>query len=458
MSLLRDDPELERPVERIEQLAEFFQGGEKAPDNLRVGTEHEKVGIYEKTLTPVPYGGERGIGALLTALQDDYGFEPLMEGENIVGLERSGTLITLEPGGQLELAGAPLHTLHETCREFNEHLALMKHVSERFGILWLGLGIHPLARLDEMPHMPRVRHEMMREYLGKRDELGLWMMHGTGTVQANFDFESEQDAARKLRAALAISPLVTALYANSSISEGKPNGFESLRAWVWRYTDPDRCGLLPFVFEKDWLEGGAYARYSEWALDVPVFFIQRDAEHIPLRGCSFRQFLAEGFADQRATLADWALHLTTLFPEVRLKRFIEVRGADAVPPNLVCALPALWKGIFYEPDALSAALERFSHWSFEEVDALHAEVARHGLDAQTPDGPAARVAQELLDISAAGLARIGAPNRRGETEELFLEPLYGILDRGVSPARSVLERWEGAWSRRVDLLVEYAKY
>lgn len=458
MSLLRDDPELERRVDRIEQLVEHFRRGETAREDFRVGTEHEKVGIYEKTLMPVPYGGERGIRALLTALQDDYGFEPLMEGENIVGLERSGTLITLEPGGQLELAGAPLLTLHETCREFNEHLALMKHVSERFGILWLGLGIHPLAGLDEMPHMPRVRHEIMREYLGRRDELGLWMMHATGTVQANLDFESEQDAARKLRVALAVSPIVTALYANSSISEGKPNGFESRRAWVWRYTDPDRCGLLPFVFEKAWLEGGAYARYAEWALDVPVFFIQRGAEHIPLGGRSFRRYLAEGFAGHHATLADWALHLTTLFPEVRMKNVIEVRGADAVPPNLVCALPALWKGILYEPDALSAALDRFSDWGFEDVDALHADVARRGLSAQAPDGPISRAAQELLDLSAAGLARIGAPNRRGETEELFLEPLYGILDRGVSPARSVLERWEGAWSHRVDLLVEYAKY
>ncbi len=391
-------------------------------------------------------------------LHREYGFDPLQDGENLVGLERDGASITLEPGGQLDLSGAPLVTLHETCREFNEHLALMKHVSDRFGIVWLGLGIHPLAKLDELPRMPRDRYTLMRSFLSERGSLALWMMHGTGTVQANFDFSSESDAARKLRLGLAASPIITSLYANSGVSEGAPNGFESRRAWVWRHTDTDRCGLLPFVFSDEWLEGSAYARYAEWALDVSGLFIVRGEHHLPLGGRSFRDFVENGHAGERATLADWNLHLTTLFPEARMKRVIEVRGADAVPPSLVCALPAFWKGLFYDDTSLDAAFERIRGWSWAEVDALHAGVAREGLAAASPGGPVLEVARELVDLSAAGLARIEARNHRGETEELFLEPLYEILDRGASPARAVLELWEGAWGGRIERLVEYAKY
>ncbi len=458
MSLTRTDPELEHEVEDVSELADFFRGGETPLDQYRVGTEHEKIGLYADTLRPVPYEGENGIGALLTRLHRDYGFEPLRDGENLVGLERDGASITLEPGGQLELSGAPLFTLHETCREFNEHLALMKHVSESFGIAWLGLGIHPLSPLDELPRMPRERYDVMRAFMVERGSLATWMMHGTGTVQANFDFSSEMDAARKLRVALAASPIVTALYANSGISGGKPNGFESRRAEVWRHTDADRCGFLPFVFEDAWLESGAYARYTEWALDVPMPFIVRGDHHLSVGGCSFREFLKNGHGSERATLADWNVHLTTLFPEARLKRVIEVRGADAVPPGLVCALPALWKGLFYDAEALEAVLGLVGSWSFEETDALHAAVARAGLAAQAPGARVLELARELLDLSAAGLGRINAQSRRGETEALFLDPLYEIVDRGTSPARAVLERWEGPWDRRIERLVEYSKY
>jgi glutamate--cysteine ligase len=334
----------------------------------------------------------------------------------------------------------------------------MKHVSERFGIAWLGLGIHPLAKLDDLPRMPRERYGLMRSFLSERGNLALWMMHGTGTVQANFDFSSEADAARKLRLALAASPIITALYANSGVSEGGPNGFESRRAWVWRHTDPARCGFPAFVFSDEWLEGGAYRHYAEWALDVPCLFIVRGEHHVPLGGRTFRDYLQNGHAGERATLADWNVHLTTLFPEARMKRVIEVRGADAVPPSLVCALPAFWKGLFYDDTSLDAALERVRPWSAAEVDALHAQVARKGLSATSPGGPVLDIARELVDLSAAGLARIGAENPRGETEELFLEPLYEILDRGVSPARAVLDLWDGAWAGRIDRLIEYAKY
>ncbi len=458
MSLTRVDPELLRPIEDPEQLAEYLRSAETPVEEFRVGTEHEKIALYEADLAPVPYGGERGILAILSVLRDEHGFEPLLDDDRLVGLERDGASITLEPGGQLELSGAPLYSLHETCSEFNEHLALMKQVSARFGIIWLGLGIHPLAAVDELPRMPRQRYTIMREYLGARDEFGLEMMHGTGTVQANFDFASEADLARKLRVALATSPVVTALYANSSVSEGEPNGFESRRAWVWRHTDPDRCGFLPFVFDDGWGEGTAYARYVEWALDVPMLFLVRDERHVPTHGHTFRDFLANGFEGGRATLADWHIHLTTLFPEARVKRVIEVRGADAVPPKLVCGLPAFWKGLFYDEDALSGAEAVTGAWSHARVDALHADVTRAGLKADTPDGPILAVAKELVDLSARALKRMDNRNRAGQDESIFLDPLYEIIDRGTSPARHLLECWDGAWSRRVEFLIDYAKY
>ena len=458
MSLTRQDPALDRQIDDPSQLAEFFGKGETPRNEFRVGTEHEKVGLFEKTLEPVPYEGERGIAALLALLQSEHGFDPLIDNGTLVGLERDNASITLEPGGQLELSGAPLYTLHETCREFNDHVALMKHVSERFGIVWLGLGIHPLASLAELPRMPRERYSLMRDHMQQRDELGLWMMHGTGTVQANYDFETEDDAARKLRVALAASPIITAMYANSSISEGVPNGFESRRAWIWRNTDPDRCGFPAFAFDEAWLEGGAYRQYVEWALDVPALFVMRDGHHASLQGMTFRDYLKNGRGGLRATFSDWNLHLTTLFPEARMKHVIEVRGADAVPPGLVCALPAFWKGIFYDDESLQGALDLVSSWTHAQVDALHRDVARSGLAAEAPGAPVLAVARELVELSAAGLARIGDLNPRGESEELFLDPLHEILDRGTSPARAALERWEGAWDRRIDRLVEYAKY
>jgi glutamate--cysteine ligase len=458
VTLTREQPELERPVENEAVLLDYFRSGEKPREAWRVGTEHEKVGLRTSTFEPIGYAEERGLASLLQTLVDDHGFTPLREGPHLVGVERDGERITLEPGGQLELSGAPLTSLHETCREFQDHIKLMKHVSSELGISWVGLGIHPLAKVEGIPWVPRERYRIMRDVLGARGALAHHMMKATGSVQANYDYSDERDLAVKLQVGYAASPLVTALYANSSVSEGAPNGFLSRRAWIWRHTDPDRCGLLPFVFEPSWLEGGAYARYAEWALDVPMLFIQRDQRHAPVGGRTFRAFLHDGHGEHRATLADWDLHLTTLFPEVRLKRVIEVRGADAVPPGLVCALPAFWKGIFYDSEALAAAAARLRHWRFPDVDRLHAEVASRGLAARTPDGPALEVAQELVGIAAKGLEHSAVRNRAGEDERLFLEPLHEILDRGRSPGQQLVEQWEGSWQRRVDRLIEYAAY
>jgi len=283
-------------------------------------------------------------------------------------------------------------------------------------------------------------------------------MHATAGVQANFDFASEADAARKLRLALAASPVSTALFANSPLSEGKPNGFESRRAEIWRHTDTDRWSLLPFAFEPDFGEGTAYRAYTEWALDVPMFLVVRDGHSLPARGVTFREFMKRGLDGRRATLADWVVHLTTVFPEVRMKRVIETRGTDAVPGAQVCALPAFWKGLLYDEGSLSAGLERLRRWSFADVDALHAAVARQGLQARGPDGPVLEVARELVELSRQGLVRLGAKNELGEDESVHLEPLFRVAERGTSPAAELLAAWNRPWRQSPARLVEWAKY
>jgi glutamate--cysteine ligase len=457
MSFTREEPALAELVEDLDQLVDYFRAAEKPPEEHRVGTEHEKLGVYEADLSPVPYEGPNGIGALLAKLADRHDFSPMIEGEHLLGLARGETTITLEPGGQFELSGAPLYTMHETCREFHEHMAIVNAVSKELGIAWLGLGMHPLAPIDRIPRMPRERHALMRSFLGERGSLAPAMMHATAGVQANFDFRSEADAAAKLRVGLAASPVVTALYANSAISLGRPNGFESFRAQIWRATDPDRCGLLPFVFAEDFEELGVYRAYTEWALDVPMFFVVRGQHHRPVAGQTFRQLWQSGREELRPTLGDWHVHLTTLFPEVRLKRVIEVRGADAVAPGMVCALPALWKGLFYDPATLQAAQKRLMHWGHADVDALHADVARFGLQARTPDGPVLEIARELVELSGQGLARIQAQSGLPD-ERPLLDALHEVLQLGHSPAREVLNRWNGPLAQSVERLLQYARY
>ena len=458
MTLVREDPRWAVPVHDVAQLVDYFRDGETPRSSWRVGTEHEKLGLYAVTATPVPYEGERGIHALLAAIQRQHGWKPLLDAGQLVGLEREGSTITLEPGGQLELSGAPLTSLHETAREFRDHIALVNAISEPLGIVWLGLGLHPFAKVSELPRMPRERHQIMREYLGERDRLGLHMMHATAGVQANLDFADEADAARKLRLALAASPVTTALFANSPLSEGRPNGFESFRAEVWRHTDTDRWSLLPFAFEDDFGEGTAYRAYTEWALDVPMFLIVRDGHSRPARGMTFRHFMAHGFEGHRPKLSDWVVHLTTVFPEVRLKRVVETRGVDAVPGDLVCALPAFWKGLFYDDGALAAGLERVRRWTHAEVDALHAAVARQGLSARGPDGPVLEAARELVALSREGLRRLAEKNSLGQDESIHLEPLERIVARGASPARQLLDQWNGAWGQAIPRLIESVRY
>ena len=447
-------PPLDVPIGSEDDLLAYMRSGEKPPERWLVGTEHEKIGLYAAERTPIPYDGERGIGAVLDRIARQDGWERIFEGENVIALAKDGASITLEPGGQLELSGAPLRTIHETCDEFHTHLALMKDVSDPLGIVWLGLGIHPLHTVDQLPSKPKDRYRNMREYLPTRGSMPLVMMFATATVQANFDFESEADMVEKMRVATSASPVVSAIFANSSVSEGAANGFVSRRLEAWHHTDPDRTGLLAMVFEPDF----GFRRYIDWALGVPMFFIVRDGVYRPAGGRTFREFLTGGHGELRPTLADFDRHLTTLFPDVRLKRFIEVRGADAVPPGLTCSLPALWKGIFYEAGARRAAWELVSGASPDALDAARSDVARRGLSADFDGRPVLEVARDLLEIAREGLQRIAHAGSKDPDESRYLDPIAEQLALGASPGEVILRHWEADWKRSADRLIEYARY
>lgn len=445
--------ELARPIESLEDLVDYFRAGEKPRERWRLGVEHEKLGLRMPAVQPVPYDGPGGIEDLLRRIAREPG-EPswrgIEEDGHLMGLDGPGS-VSLEPGAQLEQNGQPLVAMSEVCAEFQEHLTFLRRVSEPLGIVWLGLGCHPFHKLGELPRVPRERYRIMRQYLPTRGKLAMDMMHATASVQASFDWSDEADLVEKLRMALSVTPIASALFANSSLWEGRPSGWISRRMAIWRDTDPDRCGLLPEAFEPDF----GYRRYAEWALDVPMFFLVRDGVYRALDGMPFRRFWREGVDGERATLADWDRHLTTIFPEVRIKRVLEVRNADGVPPDLLCAMPALWKGLLYDADARAAAAA-LAPWSVAERDAVHLDVARRGLGAAAPDGTRlSALARELVAIAREGLRRQTPP---GVDETGYVEPLEEVAARGTSPGEELLARWQGDWAGRPDRLIEYARY
>src|SRR5688572_18156644 len=394
------------PIVSVEELAARFVAGGKPHGELRIGSEHEKVGVIDgdddaRLGMPVPYHGERGIAALFAALVER-GWTPQSEGGHVIALARGVEKMTLEPGGQLELSADPLTTVRAAEDEIGGHLAELAEVSRPLGISWLGIGFRPFGTLEDVPWVPKGRYQVMRSELPQRGALALEMMKRTATVQANLDYEDEDDAARKMRAAMSVTSIVTALFAGSPLVDGKDSGHASYRARVWLETDPTRCGLLPFAFE----DRPLFASYTEWALDVPLLFLYRGGRYFSAGGMTFRRFLAEGFEGERATVEDWDTHLTTLFPEVRLKHYLEVRGADAGPRPMVLALPALWKGLLYDRAACEGAVRLTAGLSYPERLALRAEVPRAGLLAQLPDGRRALdVARELVALAREGLLR-----------------------------------------------------
>jgi glutamate--cysteine ligase len=417
-----------QPITDPRQLVEHFRAGAKPRDAWRVGAEHEKIGVYSDG-RPIPYEGSGGIRALLEELARRTGGRPVDESGSIIAIDLGRSSITLEPGGQLELSGTAAADATEAAPELLQHLALLKGISAPLDISWLAVGFRPFGRLDDVPWMPKGRYRVMKAYLPTRGRLAHEMMKRTATVQANLDYSDELDAARKLRTAMGVSSLVTALFANSPLVDGKPSGYLSYRAAVWLETDPDRCGILPLAFDDP---ETLFARYADWALDVPMFFVYRGA-YTPAEGMTFRQFLAQGFRGERATLGDWELHLSTLFPEVRLKRYLEVRGADAGPADLVQALPALWRGLLYDSEACAAAWALVASLHRDERETLRREVPRQGLAVRVRDHTIGDLAGELIAIARAGLERLGG----GDAS--LLAPLERVAAERRVPAEHVLE-------------------
>jgi len=452
----RTDDSASPLIESRDDLLSVFANGEKPREAWRIGTEHEKF-VYRLDDHRAPSWEEPGgIRDLLMGLTE-YGWTPVEENGKVIALTGpyKGT-ISLEPAGQFELSGAPLENLHQTCAEANRHLDQCKSVGERLGLGFLGLGMWPDKTRDELPRMPKGRYGIMLNYMPKVGSLGLDMMLRTCTIQVNLDYRSEADMVRKFRVGLALQPVATALFANSPFTEGKPNGYKSFRSHIWEDTDPDRTGMLPFVFE----DGFGYERYCDYALDVPMYFVYRDGKYIDVAGESFRDFL-EGKLPQipgeKPRISDWTDHLSTAFPEVRLKSFLEMRGADGGRWSRICGLPALWVGLLYNDQALDEAWELVKHWSIEGREKLRRDVPRLALDAVTPDGQSMReFADKVLDISAAGLTRRARLNSAGDNEGGFLDPLRDVVATGMTPADRLLFKYEQEWDCDVSKI--YGEY
>ena len=431
------------PVEGVSDLVAYLASGAKPRDRWGIGTEHEKFGFLTDSLEPLPFAGERSIQAVLEGLRDRYGWQPIEEDGELVALKKDGASITLEPGGQFELSGAVLETIHQTCNEVTGHLQEVKSVAEPLGVGFIGLGAAPSWTRDQMPRVPKGRYGIMRAHMPRVGALGLDMMHRTCTVQVNLDFKGEADMVAKFRTSLALQPIATALFANSPLTEGRPNGFRSWRAHIWTDTDPHRTGMLDFVFE----DGFGFERYTEYMLDVPMYFVWRDGVYLDAAGQSFRDFLrgelpaAPGL---KPTLLDWQDHLSTAFPEVRLKTFLEMRGADSGSWGRICALPAFWVGLLYDEESLAGAWEIARHWSVADHERLRRDAARHGMNAEVAGRPFTEVAGELLALSRAGLKRRARRDAGGSDETGFLAPLDEIARTGRSFACELLDTFEEA--------------
>jgi glutamate--cysteine ligase len=447
------------PIERHEQLAEYLADGCKPKDDWRIGTEHEKFGYTRDTLEPLPYDGPRSIKAMLEGLRDRFGWKPVEEAGHIIGLELNGANISLEPGGQLELSGAPLETIHQTCDEVNEHLREVQSVANDIGVGFIGLGAAPIWSHDDMPMMPKGRYRLMTDYMDRVGTMGKTMMYRTCTVQVNLDFESEADMVQKLRVALALQPVATALFANSPFLDGVPNGHKSWRSRVWRDLDPARTGMLPFAFE----DGFGFERYVDYALDVPMYFVYRDGKYIDALGQSFRDFLKgelPALPGEKPTLSDWADHLTTIFPEARIKKFIEMRGADGGPWRRLCALPALWVGLTYDQGALDAAWDLAKGWDAETREALRVAASVDALDAQVGKIRMRDLASEVVAIAEAGLKARARPGAGGlvPDETHFLSALKDSVETGQVPADELLAKYNGPWAGDLSRIYEEFSY
>ncbi|MXQ14764.1 glutamate--cysteine ligase [Microvirga makkahensis] len=438
------------PIGARAELVEWIAEGEKPRERWRLGTEHEKIPFYRADASPVPYEGENGIHALLEGMRERTGWSPILEDDRPIGLfdEAGGAAISLEPGGQFELSGAPLKTLHETARETAQHLADVKAVGEMLGIGFLTLGMSPLWTRAETPVMPKKRYRIMTNYMPKVGSLGLDMMYRTSTVQVNMDYASEADMVKKLRVSLALQPVATAIFANSPFTEGRPNGYLSMRSHIWLDTDKDRTGMMAFAFE----DGFGYERYVDWALDVPMYFIKRDVTYHDVAGASFRDLLQGRLAQlpgERATRSDWANHVSTLFPEVRLKRYLEMRGADVGGPEHIVALSAFWTGLLYDDAVLDGAWDLVKSWSAEQRERLRADVPKLALKATVAGRSVQDIARDALALAREGLKRRAYSDPSGQDETRHLVYAEEIVASGRTPAERLLEQYHGSWNGSV---------
>ena len=441
------------PLKGKDELLEYFASGEKSREAFKVGTEHEKFGFLRKDLTPLPFEGAVGIGAIFDELSESDGYQAVKEDGNTIALFKEGASVTLEPGGQLELSGAPLKNINETCEEVGEHLELLKKACIKRGVGFIGIGFHPTATWEDMGSVPKQRYGIMRRYMPKVGGRGLDMMKRTCTVQANFDYESEKDMVKTMQSALVISPVITALFANSPFYEGKASGNISERAKVWGDTDGDRSGFPQVLLDADF----SYEKYLEYTLDVPMYFIRRDQKHLDYAGASFRTFMNEGIDGHRATLRDYKDHLTAVFPEVRLKHYLEVRGADCGPWSRICALPAIWKGILYDEKSRDAAYALMDSPSGKELTALHQDVALRGFKAEYRETSVLKLAEALVDLADAGLGRLhekeGGPDERG-----FLKPCRNDVEKGETFADHLLDLYNNKWDKDLTKLYDEIEF
>ncbi len=444
-------------VEKKEDLIRYFESGAKPRSQWRIGSEYEKIAVDSETGVALPFSGPRGVERILRHLADRYGYEPDFEEGRILALKGNRASITIEPGGQIELSGEQCDTIHCAQHEFSLHVEQLMSACREFGATILGLGMQPVSRIEDIELLPKARYHIMYPYMARKGRLGQWMMKLTAGVQANLDYGDERDAMRKLRVSMGLVPLIYALFANSPLSGGSLNGYQSFRGHIWSETDPDRSGILEFALRED----SSFEDYVEYALDVPMYFLIRDHHYIDLTqppGITFRQYMDRGWGKERATLEDWGNHLTTIFTEVRLKKYIEVRTADSQPPGLMLALPALLKGILYDDDCMAAAWDLVKRWSFAERLQLIDWAQKIGLEAKAGRFSLRDLGSELLGIAAVGLERARQLNKRGDDESIYLLRLMDMVRRGITQASLTIDRWKGRWNYDVKRLVQGSSY
>ena len=446
-------------IENHNQLIEYLASGCKPKSDWRIGTEHEKFGYCKETLLPIPYSGDRSVLAILKDLEREFGWAPITENNNLIGLSKNGANVSLEPGGALELSGAQVQTVFQTCDEVNEHLSQVKSIADKLNIGFIGLGAAPHWKHHEMSMMPKGRYKLMSEYMDQVGTMGKSMMFRTCTVQVNLDYSSEADMVQKMRVALALQPVATALFSNSPFFDGKLTGHKSWRSRIWRSLDAQRTGLLPFVFN----ESFGFESWVEYALDVPMYFVYRDGHYINALGQSFREFMKgqlPALPGELPTLDDWADHLTTIFPEARLKKFIEMRGADAGQWHRLCALPAFWVGICYDQSSLDAAWDIVKNWDEDDRENLRVAAAKDGLNGSVGNKKLIDLAKETVQISENGLEKRAKASSNGlhSDETLFLESLKENIEKRKSSADELLEKYHGSWNKDLTKIFEEYSY